>query len=125
MLNAELERLHRQLNQAQLVPRGGFRRNTLHYPIICYINNIIGLYLSQNFEVIPTFLRRALVHIREFKQANPEVYAQGDAYYALVLEYLSLMAHFIASLEQIDPVARRLIPGELLSSESNEDTFIR
>jgi hypothetical protein len=38
MFNEEIDRFHRQLNHSAIVPMGSYRRNSVHYPVICYVN---------------------------------------------------------------------------------------
>ena len=63
MINRELkdkiDEFHRKLNRRDIVPEECYRRNSLHYRLVCYINNIIGLYLSSDFDAVPIFINRA------------------------------------------------------------------
>ena len=58
-LNEKIDGFHKTLDHRDIVPEGCYRRNNLHHRLICYINNIIGLYLSSDFDSIPIFISRA------------------------------------------------------------------
>lgn len=102
---------HAILNSPGIVPEQCYRRNKVSYLLVCYINNIIGLFLSKNYEVIPVFIARAATHMAE----NPPS-AGSAAYYAVAERYLAQMSFFISSFtsvprEEIDTH----IPTELLA----------
>jgi hypothetical protein len=80
---AKLKRFHALLNDPGLVPEQAYRRNASAYPLVCYVNNIIGLFLSKNYEVIPIFVSRALRHIEEHPSS-----LTSAPYYQLVSQYL-------------------------------------
>jgi len=74
-----------------MVPEGCCRRNSRHYPLVCYVNNISGLYMSSNFDGIPIFIDRAYKELQRLRQ-NDEKNQGGSPYYGLVLKYLGIMA---------------------------------
>lgn len=83
---------HTQLNCSDIVPPHCYRRNKVHYDLVSYVNNIIGLYLSKNYEVIPVFIGRAARHMEEFP-AGPE----SMPYYQLASRYLELVAGYMVT----------------------------
>lgn len=87
---AELERVQKALNSKEFSPRKGYRRDVSVYELVCYVNNIIGCYLSGNFEPIKIFINRARVYIddNEKNEINRE-------YFELVNRYLSLMEEYL------------------------------
>jgi hypothetical protein len=108
-MNQLLTQYHQQLNHPLVVPGEWYRRNAIHYPLLCYINTIIGLYLSANLDLVPLFLDRAWQHVHE----NEGVLA-NTPYGQLLTAYLPLMAKYILSHQTLDPVARGLLPEELV-----------
>ena len=47
-LSARIEAAHARLNTEAVLPPLAHRRNHVVYPLVCYVNNIIGCYLSGN-----------------------------------------------------------------------------
>ena len=81
---------HQRLNGAAIVPDAWLRRNHREYPLVCYVNVIIGLCLSRRLDAVPVFVERARHHIA-VQPARPE----SAAYYRLVGEYLSAVSSLI------------------------------
>ncbi len=108
-MTESLERFHRLLNREDILPEGYLARNHLCYPLVCYINIIIGLYTSHNYAAIPLFIKRAYEHMLLRK----EKLSENKFYENLVLEYLSEMTKYILTLE-IERMYIDLIPEELL-----------
>jgi len=94
-MTESLERFHGLLNGEDILPEGYLARNHLCYPLVCYINIIIGLYISHNYQPIPLFIRRAYEHMALRK----EKLSENKFYENLVSEYLSEMAKYILTLE--------------------------
>lgn len=86
----ELENLAENLNCESLVPEQSYRRNHPNYPYLCYINNAIGLFSSENYHVIPIFIARASQH--SLKRPTPEGL---ERYRELATEYLLKLTDFI------------------------------
>lgn len=111
-----IKAFHAVLNSPGLVPEQCYRRNKVSYALVCYVNNIIGLFLSKNYEVIPVFIARAATHMTE----NPPSLG-SEAYYAAAESYLAHMSFFVSSFtsvprEEID----MYIPAELLALGKQE-----
>ncbi|MEK8035024.1 hypothetical protein AACH06_29765 [Ideonella sp. DXS29W] len=107
---------HTFLNSPGLVPEQCYRRNKVSYLLVCYVNNIIGLFLSKNYEVIPVFIARAAKHMADNPASSGSV-----AYYAVAEKYLAHMSFFVSSFtsvprEEID----MHIPAELLARGKQE-----
>ncbi len=80
----EIENYHRKLNSVSNSPQYAYRRNARVYDLVCYVNNIIGCFLSHNERPIPVFINRARKHMTEFPK-NEEL----TEYYDLVTNYLN------------------------------------
>jgi hypothetical protein len=106
-----LKEFHAFLNSPSLVPEQYYRRNKVSYALVCYVNNIIALFLSKNYEVIPVFISRAAAHMAE----NPP--SEGSAaYYKLVENYLAQMSFFVSSFTSVPrEEIEMFIPAELLT----------
>ena len=85
-----IKRFQAHINSPRLVPDQCYRMSRMTYALVCYVNQVTGLYLSKNYPMIPIFLMRAY---EELQAANPE--RVSEPYRILVLQYLSHVAHFI------------------------------
>jgi hypothetical protein len=107
---------HAVLNSPGLVPEQCYRRNKVSYALVCYVNNIIGLFLSKNYEVIPVFIARAAKHMAE----NPPS-PGSKAYYAVTKSYLAQMSFFVSSFTSVPRDEIDLyIPAEVLALGKQE-----
>lgn len=98
------------LNCQDLVPDRCYLRNRGHYFLVSYVNNITGLYLSQNYARIGIFISRAAIHMAEHP---PE--SSAEIYYALVNKYLLQMVYFLDTFCSL-PAGKMLgwVPAHLL-----------
>lgn len=96
-----IKQFHSCLNNSEVVPEQAYRRNSGSYPLVCHINNIVGLFLSKNYEVIPIFVARAAEHMTTYPPS-----AASSAYYELANCYLLQMVyhlrHFVGGIEHWD-----------------------
>jgi hypothetical protein len=107
---------HAVLNSPSLIPEQCYRRNKVSYPLVCYVNNIIGLFLSKNYDVIPVFIARAAMHMAE----NPPSLG-SEAYYTIVTKYLAQMSFFISSFTSVPREEIEVhIPTEFLALGKQE-----
>ena len=114
------------INSPRLAPDQCYRMVSNTYSLVCYVNQVTGLYLSKNYAIVPAFLRRAheqLVRVQSERVSEP--------YRQLVLQYLSHVAHFIVEyncLSDDESHYASLIPQELLDitpSPLPEDLVLR
>ena len=96
-LDLVTQRFHQCLNSPQFVPTAGYRRNSGLYPLIGYVNTVIGAVLSDNYEVAALFVSRAAEHM---KRSTPSL--EEDTYYCLVASYL---AHVLDHIRHVAPQA--------------------
>lgn len=94
--HALIAQLHKQLNRLDIVPRHCYRRNKVHYTLVCYINNIIGLLLSENYELVPIFIERARIHMAEFPATE-----ESATYYETVEHYLRIVTDLMQALGHV------------------------
>lgn len=85
-MSDELRNIQKQLNSAESVAGEIYRRNEINYPLVCYVNNITGCYISDNFETVVMFIGRAREHMKKNQEKPRE-----EGYYSLVEEYISKM----------------------------------
>lgn len=108
---AKLKSFHSHLNHPEVVPEQVYRRNSSGYPLVSYLNNICGLYLSKNYEVIPVFISRAHQHMQEHPAS-----ANSKAYYELASIYIRQMAYVLSTYTSISKECLGLIPDEILDA---------
>ena len=91
----QFECFHRRLNCAEIVPSKFYRRNTLWYPLVSYVNTIIALFISDNCDGIPTFVNRAIrAHDEISAHCNLEK-DEGCVYLRMVADYLCLVVEHL------------------------------
>jgi hypothetical protein len=50
----------RMLNKCETIPLHGLRRNSIYYRLISYINNSICLFISESYDDVALFIKRAM-----------------------------------------------------------------
>jgi len=80
----EINDWHKKLNSKEHSPRRGYRRNVRVYTLVCYVNNIVGCFLSHNEGPIPVFIGRARKHMVDFPDNG-----EWHEYYKIVTNYLN------------------------------------
>jgi hypothetical protein len=108
---AKLKLFHSHLNHSEIVPEQAYRRNSGSYLLVSYLNNICGLYLSKNYEVIPIFINRAHQHMQEYPPS-----ASSKAHYELASAYIRQMAYVLSTYTNITKECLSLIPDEILAA---------
>ena len=91
-----LDVFHCVLNAPGVAPEKCYRRNMASYTLVCYVNNIVALYLSEHYEPIPVFVTRAAQHMQEFPSAPVT-----ERYYGLVFKYLAHMTYFVCNFTNV------------------------
>lgn len=74
----------KKLNEAALLPPQAFRRNHLHYELVCYVNCLAGCRISGNTEGETLFEDR----IKRFMAAHPPA-SDLVKYYQAVADYVA------------------------------------
>lgn len=111
----EIRRFYEHINSSRLVPDQCYRMSSPTYALVCYVNQVTGLFLSKNYYVVPIFLQRAydlLVKVGPERVSEP--------YRNLVEQYLSHVARFIVDyrcLGEDEQLVVEYIPKELLKLE--------
>ena len=118
-LRDKIKDFQKKLNHVDIVPERCYRRNSLHYRSVCYVNNISGLFLSSNFDAIPIFIDRTYKEIQTIKKVFHKNGTKMPLFYYLVLEYLVLMADFCNSLGSIHEGLMARIPKNLLQGKTD------
>ncbi|MGL6011790.1 MAG: hypothetical protein ACRC0J_09840, partial [Shewanella oncorhynchi] len=54
-----IKQFQEYINSPRLVPDQCYRMASSTYALVCYVNQITGLYFSKNYSVILIFLQRA------------------------------------------------------------------
>lgn len=106
-----IKQFHACLNSLDVIPEQAYRRNSGSYPLVCYINNVVGLFLSKNYEAIPIFVARAVEHMATFPPS-----AASAAYYVLAKRYLMQVVYHLRNfVDGVDEWGYR-IPASFLEA---------
>lgn len=100
-----IKQFQEHINSPRLVPDQCYRMASSTYSLVCYVNQVTGLFLSKNYCVLPIFLQRAFDQLQ--KENNERV---SEPYRNLVTQYLSHVAHFLVNYD--------CLPGENGAKES-------
>nr|WP_314626929.1 hypothetical protein [uncultured Janthinobacterium sp.] len=109
----EIRRYQEHINSPRLCPDQCYRMASPTYALVCHVNQVTGLFLSKNYDVIPIFLQRA--HATLLELTGERV---SEPYRHLVGQYLSHVAHFIVNfscLAEDERQVARSIPLALLA----------
>jgi hypothetical protein len=106
-----IAQFHRCLNTPENVPARAYRRNSSTYPLVCYINNLVGALLSENYEVVSLFVARAAEHMVQVPCS-----AESAGYYALASSYLAQVVHHVRCLGTGAEFDAERIPEAILSA---------
>lgn len=112
---SKLKHLQELLNQEGVVPDQAYRMSKVDYSLVCFVNNMVGLYLSKNYEVIPVFIARAHKHMLEVRP-NPS----AESYYGLVSIYLRQMAHVLSTFTSVSAESLAFIPEDILNAGAQD-----
>ena len=72
--------------------QGSLRRNGSTYLLVCCVNNITALLLSENYEPVPLFVARAAEHMKQVPASSG-----SEDYYDVVTRYLTQVAHHLTT----------------------------
>jgi hypothetical protein len=86
----KIDGLHKKLNSKKHSPRHGYRRNAAVYRLVCYVNNIVGCYMSHNESPIPVFIGRARKYMKDFMNNEDLI-----DYYKMVNNYLDTVENHL------------------------------
>jgi hypothetical protein len=104
---------HAILNNPKLVPYQCYRRDKRYYPLVSLVNNLTGLFLSNNFERMPLFIQRAVFELDEQPPA-----AGAEAYCNVVELYLAHCAFFVNSFANVSAEQLGYIPDRIANMGS-------
>lgn len=110
----EIRRYQEHINSPRLCPDQCYRMASPTYALVSYVNQVTGLFLSKNYDMIPIFLQRAYGVLLALK---PE--RVSEPYRKLVEQYLSHVAHFIVDFQCLAEDERQVaqwIPPALLAT---------
>jgi hypothetical protein len=104
-------KFHISLNKADLVPQQCYQRDHMTYTMILYVNQIIALFLSSNYEVIPIFIRRTVVELeRNVDQPQTENYRK------IVHDYLCQVTFYLVNYTATNiDIIRNVVPKRIYS----------
>ncbi len=103
---------HCRLNHPDVLPGRLYRRNHKHYALVCFVNTIIGLYLSRQLDLIPRFLAQATNHMQQH-----DLGTEHKEYASMVSDYLRRMARFILAQTTVEAELKARIPANLLGDD--------
>ncbi len=113
-----IKRFQEHINSPRLVPDQCYRMASTTFGLVCWVNQVTGLFLSKNYYVIPFFLQKAQEQI---DAAKPE--RVSEQYRHLAQQYLCHIAHFIVNYDCLKDGEKHVIeyiPKVLLEMQPSE-----
>ncbi|WP_444943053.1 hypothetical protein ACJJIK_13565 [Microbulbifer sp. ZKSA006] len=124
----EIDKFHLLLNHDAMIPAQCYRMSDNLYGLVCYTNQVVALFISRNFEMIPIFINRAYKQLQRFDSQS------GVAGYRnLVFDYFCQVTHYLDRYCNLDDdwfkdriPTQILIEGEKKAPEyDHEKMFIK
>jgi len=103
---AEIIEYAKTLNKKDSLPLSGLKRNSVYYPLITYINNTIALLISEEYDNVALFIRRADKEIEDLKTKN---FCQ-EKYFILCEQYLQMLSYYLLHNKLISESCNEFIP---------------
>ncbi len=96
------------LNKKDSLPSLGLKRNSVYYPLITYINHTIALLLSEEYDNVVLFIRRADKEIENLKGSG-----FGQENYLILCEhYLQILSYALLGKKLISESCIELMPNK-------------
>jgi len=99
----DMPSIFKDINKLDFLPDDCFRRNSVYYNLVTYINHIIALYISNSYVVIPVFINRADKEITDLSNR-----LDHHIYFDKCRMLLLQVSNQINSI--IDPVIAEILP---------------
>lgn len=94
------------LNKRETLPFPGLERNSVYYKLISYINNSICLYISESFDDVALFIKRADQEIRILAERN----LKHTDYCTLCGEYMLLVSKYMLNHNLLSKEGLNVLP---------------
>lgn len=108
----EIEKFHVLLNHEAMIPAQCYRMSDNLYSLVCFTNQIVALFISKNYQMIPIFIGRVLTQLQKV-ESQPGVMG----YRNLVYDYLCQVAYYLDRFCNLDEEwFKSRIPHELLKA---------
>ena len=116
---SRIKEFHLILNNSDVVPEQSYRMAKTNFTLVSFVNCIVGLYLSKNYEVIPVFIYRLEKHMKEFKSTPA-----SEAYYKLLAAYIRQIAFVLQNFTDVsNETLASYVSEEILNAGSQEVPF--
>lgn len=107
------------LNKKDSLPSSGLKRNSVYYALITYINHTIALLISEEYDNVALFIRRADKEIESLKNKN---YFE-EKYFVLCEKYLQMLSQYLVYNKFISPGCNEFIPDKFKDIEIQPEQF--
>ena len=93
------------LNKKDSLPSSGLKRNSVYYSLITYINHTIALFISEEYDDVALFIKRADTEIKSLKTKK---YLQK--YFTLCEQHLQILSCYLLQNKLISENCIEFIP---------------
>jgi hypothetical protein len=110
----------KRLNKSESLPITGLRRNSLHYKLISYINNSICLLISESYDNVALFIKRAEAEISFLTQEN----LRHEEYFALCDDYMKSVSKYMITNNFLTEIGFDMLPQKYQNDEYLDDNSL-
>jgi hypothetical protein len=87
-MKEDIANIIKVLNKRETLPFTGLQRNSVYYKLISYINNSICLFISESYDDVALFIKRADEEIQMLVERN----LKHTDYFTLCEQYMMLVS---------------------------------
>lgn len=103
---AEIIEFAKTLNKKDLLPSSALKRNSVFFPLVTYINHTIALLISEEYDNVALFIRRADKEIEGLKMKN----LCQEKYFIACEQYLQMLSYYLLYNRLISESCNEFIP---------------
>ena len=104
----EVNDLIRNLNKREVLPDSFLRMASVYYKFVSYINHTIALFLSEEYDNVSLFIKRADKELIYLKSNNE----CSDLYFSLCEKYISKLSSYMLQNNLLGDFGMEMLPDK-------------
>ncbi|HEX9061284.1 MAG TPA: hypothetical protein VF941_13980, partial [Clostridia bacterium] len=105
----EIITLAKALNKRGIPPSTSLKRNSVYYSLISYINHTIAFFISEDYDAVAIFIKRA---DEEINRLNQKLECK-DEYFELCHQYLNKLTDYLLKNKFLSKSILEWLPDKL------------
>lgn len=102
----EIVNYTKMLNRKDVLPETFLRRNSIFYSFVSYINHSIALFLSEDYDSVALFVKRAESELENLRIKNE----CGERYFILCEQYLMKLSGYLYKNKLLSQIGIQMLP---------------